>query len=214
MNKIKDAAGLVEMIRDLIDTKLSQIDTTATCLIQAVNEDGTLNVSILPDTQTILQNIINESKYTFQPGDYALLYMISNRPSNSFVICKYNPNRSDVGWQNDVNNLDAQIDSLGKDLTDSVNTLSERIDQIGVISAPVTSVNGRTGAVVGLAEENAIPTNTSDLINDLLIGTLNRPVYQKSGGSNKDIALTEDIPTFEVNDGVLTIHVPDGTLTV
>lgn len=214
MDQFKDAAGLVEIIRDIIDTKLSKIDKTVTCLVQAVNEDGTLNVSILPDTQTILQNIINESKYTFQPGDYALLYMISNRPSNSFVICKYNPNRSDVGWQSDVNNLDAQIDSLGKDLTDSVNTLSKKIDQIGVISVPVTSVNGRTGAVVGLAEENAIPTNTSDLVNDLLIGTLNRPVYQKSGGSNKDIALTEDIPTFEVNDGVLTIHVPDGTLTV
>ena len=123
MNQIKDAAGLVDIIREIVDTKLSQIDTTATCLIQAVNEDGTLNVSILPDTQTVLQNIINESKYMFNPGDYALLYMIKNRPSNSFVICKYNPNPFDVSWN-------ADVQALQNNFNDAITQINERIDQI------------------------------------------------------------------------------------
>lgn len=177
MDQFKDAAGLVEIIRDIIDTKLSQIDKTVTCLVQSVNEDGTLNVSILPDTKTTLQNIINESKYTFVPGDYALLYMIHNRPSNSFVICKYNAKNTDLMWNLAMNNINQQFELLSKDFEATTDNLADRINNLQLEAAPVTSVNTRTGDVVGLAE-------------------------------------FADIPTFEVNDGVLTIHVPDGTLTV
>lgn len=177
MDQFKDAAGLVEIIRDIIDTKLSQIDKTVTCLVQSVNEDGTLNVSILPDTQTVLQNIINESKYIFDQGDYAVLYMVHNRPSNSFVICKYDANQSDVDWSKSMSLVENSMNKLSIDTANAIQELSDRINNLQIASAPVTSVNARTGDVIGLAEFT-------------------------------------DIPTFEVNDGVLTIHVPDGTLTV
>lgn len=60
------------------------------------------------------------------------------------------------------------IDS--SDVTDALGyTPYDASNPNGYITAsqvPVTSVNGRTGAVTGLAEASAIPTKTSDLTND------------------------------------------------
>ena len=93
-----EAKDFVEVIRDVIRQELSNKDSTAICIVESVNNDGTLNLYVLPDRQSVVRNIINQCRYDFNSGDTALLYLIGNRLSNSFVIAKYNAQSNDVGW--------------------------------------------------------------------------------------------------------------------
>lgn len=88
MNDAK--SEFVEFIRSLIKEELSKIDQTIPCIIQSVNPDNTVNIYLLSDQNTIIPNIINCTRYTFQSGDMGVLYKINNRIANSFVIAKYN----------------------------------------------------------------------------------------------------------------------------
>ena len=92
-----DAKDFLSVIRDIIEQQIKDLSTDAVCEIESVNEDGTLNVFVLPDKQTILKNIINESRYNFKRGDNALLYKIHNRLSDSFVVAKFRPKQEDAG---------------------------------------------------------------------------------------------------------------------
>lgn len=92
-----DAKDFLSVTRDIIEQQIKDRSTDAVCEIESVNEDGTLNVFVLPDKQTILKNIINESRYNFKRGDSALLYKIHNRLSDSFVIAKFRPRQEDTG---------------------------------------------------------------------------------------------------------------------
>ena len=92
-----DAKDFLSVARDIIEQQIRNRSTDAVCEIESVNEDGTLNVFVLPDKQTILKNIINESRYNFKRGDNALLYKIHNRLSDSFVVAKFRPKQEDAG---------------------------------------------------------------------------------------------------------------------
>ena len=92
-----DAKDFLSVTRDIIEQQIRDRSTDAVCEIESVNEDGTLNVFVLPDKQTILKNIINESRYNFRRGDNALLYKIHNRLSDSFVVAKFRPKQEDAG---------------------------------------------------------------------------------------------------------------------
>ena len=92
-----DAKDFLSVTRDIIEQQIRNRSTDAVCEIESVNEDGTLNVFVLPDKQTILKNIINESRYNFKRGDSALLYKVHNRLSDSFVVAKFRPKQEDAG---------------------------------------------------------------------------------------------------------------------
>ena len=92
-----DAKDFLNVTRDIIEQQIRDRSTDAVCEIESINEDGTLNVFVLPDKQTILKNIINESRYNFRRGDNALLYKIHNRLSDSFVVAKFRPKQEDAG---------------------------------------------------------------------------------------------------------------------
>lgn len=92
-----DAKDFLSVTRDIIEQQIRDRSTDAVCEIESINEDGTLNVFVLPDKQTILKNIINESRYNFKRGDNALLYKIHNRLSDSFVVAKFRPKQEDAG---------------------------------------------------------------------------------------------------------------------
>lgn len=81
----------LNLIQELINQSLDKMDQTSLCIVQSVNNDGSLNIYFLSDKNTIVYNIINASKYTFAPGDGAILYKIKNQVGNAFVIAKYNP---------------------------------------------------------------------------------------------------------------------------
>lgn len=92
-----DVKDFLSVTRDIIEQQIRDRSTDAVCEVESVNEDGTLNVFVLPDKQTILKNIINESRYNFKRGDNALLYKIHNRLSDSFVVAKFRPKQEDAG---------------------------------------------------------------------------------------------------------------------
>lgn len=91
-----DAKEFLGITRDVIDQQLKDRSNDAVCEIESVNDDGTLNIYILPDRVNVVRNIINESRYNFRSGDAALLYLIKNRISDSFVIAKFKPSDEDI----------------------------------------------------------------------------------------------------------------------
>lgn len=82
------ANKLVNLIRELTQEQLESLDQTAFCQVQSVNADGTVNVYILPDTENVIYNIINESRFTLSERDICVLYKIGNKLNNAFVIAK------------------------------------------------------------------------------------------------------------------------------
>ena len=52
-----DAKNFLGITREIIEQQIRDRSTDAVCEIESVNEDGTLNVFVLPDKQTILKNI-------------------------------------------------------------------------------------------------------------------------------------------------------------
>lgn len=98
-----DAKDFIEIVRDVIRQENNNRDSTVVCAVESVNDDGTLNLYVLPDKQSIIRNIINQCRYDFKAGDTALLYLIGNRLSNSFVIAKYNAKPADILRVNERN---------------------------------------------------------------------------------------------------------------
>lgn len=88
---MKGTDEFVALVRELIREELTKQDNTLPCLIESVNFDGTVNVYLLPDRETIIPNIPNASKYELQKGDSVVLYKIKNQISNAFIIAKLNP---------------------------------------------------------------------------------------------------------------------------
>lgn len=122
----------LDVLKGTIDDKVSTLDQTIYCKVVGVNEDYTLDVTIVPDEHTRVRNVVNASKYEFKMGDYGILYKIGNNLANAFIIAKLGPSYADnqplskqVADENVGNNNSGKIDN-----TDAVK-----------------SVNGQTGAV-------------------------------------------------------------------
>lgn len=85
------ASNLVGLIREIVREELKKTDKTSTCRVSSVNTDGTINLWILPDTSTIIPNILNCSGQQLKDGDIVVLFKIGNNISNSFIFAKYGP---------------------------------------------------------------------------------------------------------------------------
>ena len=86
----KGAHELVDLVRDVFEQKDVEENKTATCEIESVNEDNTLNVYVLPDKINVIRNVTNQCRYDFKPGDQATVFLIRNKTNNSFIIAKHN----------------------------------------------------------------------------------------------------------------------------
>lgn len=84
----KDAEQLVGLIREIIKDEIKSKDAATICSIAGVNPNGTLNITLLSDPDTIVSNIYNCTPYNFSTGDAAILYKINNNLNNSFIIAK------------------------------------------------------------------------------------------------------------------------------
>ena len=83
---------LIDLIRSIVREELEKMDNTEVCVIQGYNAEwDKYDVSILPDRTTVIPNIINASKYSFNIGDMAIIYKMGNKLSNAFLIAKVNP---------------------------------------------------------------------------------------------------------------------------
>lgn len=82
------AKEFTNIIKTLIKTELENQDRVVPCQIVQVNENGTVNVTLVSDPSIIFKDIVNESIHTFKIQDYAYLYMIKGDPANAFIIAK------------------------------------------------------------------------------------------------------------------------------
>lgn len=98
MDKTEQANDFLNIIRSLIKEEQQKQDRTEICQIDSVNEDGSLNIKMLSDFDQIrvIPNIQNQSVYEFKSGDFAIIYLIQNQLSNSFIIAKCQPRLSDL----------------------------------------------------------------------------------------------------------------------
>lgn len=84
-----NAEQLVSLIRELVKEELNKRDCTSMGVVKNVNNDGTANIYLIPDFDTVISNIKNSSKYNLKEGDIIVLYKINNQINNSFIISKY-----------------------------------------------------------------------------------------------------------------------------
>ena len=133
MDKTEQANSFLNIIRSIINEEQNKLDRVEICQIDSVNEDGTVNIKMLSDFETvrIIPNISNQSIYSFKSGDLAIIYMIQNQLSNAFIIAKCGPTN----------------ESLRIGDTTGDGTVIQNITYQNVTASGVTSINGKTGEV-------------------------------------------------------------------
>lgn len=135
-NEYKDASSFVEVIRSIIRQELENKDQTAICVVESANQDGTLNLYVLPDRQNVIKNVVNQCRFNFGPGDTALLFKVDNRLSNSFVVAKYNAKMTDVAWTPELDSLYEAINEVNIAAENAATmTDDEYTDLLGRINA-------------------------------------------------------------------------------
>lgn len=165
MNNAEQANSFLNIIRSLIKEEQSKQDKVEICQIDSVNEDGTANIKMLSDFESvrIIPNISNQSIYDFKSGDLAIIYLIQNQLSNAFIIAKCGP--TDKGLRTFVSSGDG-------------GTVIQNITyQNSGSGSGVTSVNGKVGDVIITAEDiGAITT----LPNGKLLDSNNNEIFSAS----------------------------------
>ena len=82
----KTSYDFLEVLRDTIDDKVSTLDQTIYCKIVGVNEDYTLDVTVLPDDHTRIKSVVNASKYVFNVVIFLLSSSASALTANSSEV--------------------------------------------------------------------------------------------------------------------------------
>lgn len=125
-NKTREASDFVNVVRDIVKQEFSTRDSTAVAIIESINQDGTLNLYVLPDMNTVIHNVTNQCRYSFKAGDTATLFLINGKTNNAFVVAKHDPK---VDFLFDLENeLEGEETALrGNSLTAGKNIISGTI---------------------------------------------------------------------------------------
>lgn len=199
MDKVEQANSFLSIIRSLIKEEQRKQDRVEICQIDSVNEDGTVNIKMLSDFESvrIIPNISNQSVYDFKNNDLAIVYLIQNQLSNAFIIAKCGPTDESL-----------RISSS----SDGSETVIQNITYQTGGSGGVISVNGKTGNVVITAEDlgaiTEIPAVTqiqSTDISSLIYDTTNGAAFE----INSNIIFsdgTKDAPSLKFNLPIIGIN--------
>ena len=189
MDKSEQANSFLNIIRSLIKEEQQKQDRTEICQIDSVNEDGTLNIKMLSDFDQIrvIPNVQNQSIYEFNSGDFAIIYLIQNQLSNSFIIAKCQPKQSDLRTSKYGNNGEQIVQNIVYQSGGSVN-----------------SVNGKVGDVIITAQELGAITSLPDVEDDPVLNQYVTAVKQEDGKveiSRKQISYDEILNTPFIPSG-------------
>lgn len=198
MDKTEQANDFLNIIRSLIKEEQQKQDRTEICQIDSVNEDGSLNIKMLSDFDQIrvIPNIQNQSVYEFKSGDFAIIYLIQNQLSNSFIIAKCQPRLSDLRNYSDNGNNKA-IQNIAQQSGGAVN-----------------SVNGKVGNVIITAEELGAITTLPTVDDESVENQYVISVKQNNGKikinrkqiSYNEILNTPSIPSVANNGKLLDLN--------
>lgn len=198
MDKAEYANDFLNIIRSLIKEEQQKQDRTEICQIDSINEDGSLNIKILSDFDQIrvIPNIQNQSVYEFKSGDFAIIYLIQNQLSNSFIIAKCQPRLSDLrNYSN--NGINKSIQNIAQQSGGAVN-----------------SVNGKVGNVIITAEELGAITTLPTVDDESVENQYVISVKQNNGKikinrkqiSYNEILNTPSIPSVANNGKLLDLN--------
>ena len=90
-NNNQAVSELVNVIRDIVRQELAGLDRTILCQIKRNNGNDFYDVTIVPDNDVVVKNIVNMTKFDLKEGDYVYVYKINNQLSNSFICYKVTP---------------------------------------------------------------------------------------------------------------------------
>lgn len=202
MNKTEQANSFLNIIRSIIKEEQNKRDRVEICQIDSVNEDGTVNIKMLSDFESvrIIPNISNQSIYDFKSGDLAIIYMIQNQLSNAFIIAKCGPTNESL-----------RISSSDSDTTGE-GTVIQNITYQNVTAGGVTSVNGKTGEVIITAQDLGAITEIPDVtqiqstdVSSLVYDTINGAAFEInnsitfSDGTKNNPLLKFNLPIIGIN---------------
>ena len=198
MDKAECANDFLNIIRSLIKEEQQKQDRTEICQIDSINEDGSLNIKMLSDFDQIrvIPNIQNQSVYEFKSGDFAIIYLIQNQLSNSFIIAKCQPRLSDLRNYSD-NGSNKSIQNIAQQSGGAVN-----------------SVNGKVGNVIITAEELGAITTLPTVDDESVENQYVISVKQNNGKikinrkqiSYNEILNTPSIPSVANNGKLLDLN--------
>lgn len=198
MDKSEQANSFLNIIRSLIKEEQQKQDRTEICQIDSINEDGSLNIKMLSDFDQIrvTPNIQNQSVYEFKSGDFAIIYLIQNQLSNSFIIAKCQPRLSDLRNYSD-NGSNKAIQNIAQQSGGAVN-----------------SVNGKVGNVIITAEELGAITTLPTVDDESVENQYVISVKQNNGKikinrkqiSYNEILNTPSIPSVANNGKLLDLN--------
>lgn len=198
MDKAEYANDFLNIIRSLIKEEQQKQDRTEICQIDSVNEDGSLNIKMFSDFDQIrvIPNIQNQSVYEFKSGDFAIIYLIQNQLSNSFIIAKCQPRLSDLRNYSD-NGSNKSIQNIAQQSGGAVN-----------------SVNGKVGNVIITAEELGAITTLPTVDDESVENQYVTSVKQNNGKikinrkqiSYNEILNTPSIPSVANNGKLLDLN--------
>ena len=211
MNKAEQANSFLNIIRSIINEEQNKLDRVEICQIDSVNEDGTVNIKMLSDFESIriIPNISNQSIYSFKSGDLAIIYMIQNQLSNAFIIAKCGPTNESLR----ISSSDGNTTGDG--------TVIQNITYQNVTASGVTSINGKTGEVTITAQDLGAITEIPDVtqiqstdISSLVYDTINGAAFEInnsiifSDGTENNSLLKFNLPIIGING--ISIDKADG----
>ena len=82
---------MVDAIKSIVNQMMNKVDRVVVCEIAGINDDGTYDVYVgsdILDKRSAVTNRINQTKFDFEVGDMAYLYVVQNQIINSFIIAK------------------------------------------------------------------------------------------------------------------------------
>lgn len=86
---MSNAEGFVTIVRQMVAEELNKMDRVIPCTVIVYNkQQDILDIALLTDISTIIRGVRNFSKFEFNSGDIAYVYLIQNRLSDSFIIGK------------------------------------------------------------------------------------------------------------------------------
>jgi len=128
------ATALVELMRDLIQQENLKRDATDTCCVRACNPDGTYDITVLPDTETVVKSVKSISPDNIRPGDYVYIFKFANKLNNAIIISKIGGQGSDTRFVTSGSSgedYNAVLQSLGTAATKDVGLSPGNVPIIG-----------------------------------------------------------------------------------
>ena len=105
---VKQIAEFKKVIEDIVDARLKSYGITSfvAAVVTKVNDDGTVNVTIPPDNNRFVNNVLNKSNESLSTGDSVELCTKNGRLSNAWVAIKHGKNASGSSLEDRVKYLE------------------------------------------------------------------------------------------------------------